>query len=744
MVTRLPWALKQFPRLGDWIRFERGQIFVHTGKVELGQGIKTAISMIAAEELGVTVDDLIIVTGNTSRGPDEQMTAGSMSIEMSGAAVRQAAAEVRQLLVDRAAKKFQVAPADLDVTDGLIRHIRGNQVMSLHEAAGDDPLEDIATGSATPRDPRLYTIVGKQSRRVDLKAKISGGAAYIQDVYIQETDTRVLHGRIVRGPAPVSTLVGIATDVASKMPDVIQVVVDGGFVGVIAKTEWAAIKAKEALAASAQWITPQRLPANLFEHLRADADTGLLVVDGTPLAGELPHRPHTANAIRAVYKKPYYLHGSIGPSAAIARYADHFLTVKSHTQGPFVLRSALAQALAMEESSISVTHLENAGCYGHNGADDAALDAALLAIACPGETVLLKWDREDEHRHEPFSPAMVMSLEGSLAGNRIEHWIADIYSQTHVSRPRPTDGTSGLLAAWHRELSLPRPAPAPAMFRHVGIHRNADPYYEIGAKHIVKHLVRDQRIRTSATRGLGAFGNIFAIESFMDELAVTAGEDPVRFRLAHLTDPRARQVIQQVADEMAEYDPRTAGLDETGWLFGQGMAFARYKNVQTYAAVGVHIGFHEETFELRLLKACIVADAGLVIDPDGLANQLEGGFLQAASWTLKERVQFDEYTSVSSDWEQYPILKFTEVPEVRVSLITHLDQSSLGAGEATQGPTPAAIANALYHATGLRARELPLTPDNLRQLALSDAQDDTPNNNTAHQTRAHPKTKTPD
>ena len=362
----------------------------------------------------------------------------------------------------------------------------------------------------------------------------------------------------------------------------------------------------------------------------------------------------------------------------------------------------------MPADQIHVVHVEGAGCYGHNGADDVALDAALMALAAEPDPVSVKWNRADEHGFEPYGPAAVLDLQAGLdAGGRIADWQHESYSFSHIGRPRPTPGYSNMLSAWLREDAM-SPAPRRALkFHEVGIHRNLTPIYDLPAPHLVKHLVADSPLRTSSLRSLGAFANVFAIESFMDELASAAAVDPFEFRLTHLSDPRARQVLQRLQQALAAHTPVASS--------GRGIALARYKNQQTYCAIGVEVTVSDAA-EVQLQRAVICADAGLVIDPDGLTNQLEGGFIQAASWTLKEAVAWDAGGVSSRDWDSYPILTFSEVPEIETHIVPSAEPA-MGAGEASTGPTPAAIANALFAATGLRVRSLPLTPERLREAA---------------------------
>ena len=407
------------------------------------------------------------------------------------------------------------------------------------------------------------------------------------------------------------------------------------------------------------------------------------------------------------------MHASLGPSAALALWEDDQLTVWSHTQAPFILRGALAQALRIDASAIRVIHAEGAGCYGHNGADDVALDAALVARALPGQPIMLKWSRADEHAWEPYGSAMVMRLGANLdAAGSIAEWRSDIWSYAHSTRPALGLETSGLLASWHLQRPFSPQRARPMGGYHAGAHRNADPIYDLPMKRIVRHAIADSPLRVSALRSLGAYANIFAIESFMDELAATADCDPLDFRLRHLRDERARAVLLAAADHVNWRSRDDSKSDDSGW----GMALAQYKNLQCYTAIVVKLRVDREFGEIQFERVVIAADAGQVVNPDGLSNQLEGGFVQAASWTLHEAVQFDARGITSRDWESYPILSFPQAPVIETLILDRPEMPFLGAGEAAQNPTPAAIANAICDATGTRLREIPFTPEKVKSL----------------------------
>jgi len=712
----LPSSLARDPVLKKWIRInEDNSVTVATGKVELGQGILTAITAIAAEELYMSVAQIHVATVDTRRSPNEMITAGSMSVETSGLAVRVVCAEAVSLMLKSAGERLQEPLAALYLEDGTVRSRESNQSLAYRELNTEVLFDVVVSGDAPLKKTDDYKIVGRRQQRIDLRAKISGGNPFIQDK--PSTSLPLLHARIIRPPRFHDELISRPQD-ATISAHIHSVVQDGNFLGVLATEEFVAIQAQEQLNLTCKWRSrSEPIPGDIPHFLRNNVSASLLLEGGTPTDNPVPDLISIADttAISAAYTKPYHMHASLGPSAARAWLLNEELFVESHTQGPYILKMVLAQSLDMPVEQVHVIHRENAGCYGHNGADDAAMDAALLAIHEPGHEILVKWSRQDECRWEPYSPAMVMDLNASIKDGKIMCWNGDIYSQSHGGRPIPFGSVSNLITAWQKSDPQPRAESRPGRGTHSGIHRNADPYYSFPQRRITKNLVASQVVRTSSTRGLGAFGNIFAIESFMDELALAADMDPVTFRLNHLNDQRAANVINTAWNSsLTHVLPANTETE----VFGRGLGFARYKNIQCYAAVAVQLKVNNDTAEVMLIRADIAADAGQIIDSDGIANQLEGGFIQAASWTLKEAVQLSHQGSDSIDWDSYPILRFNEVPEVQVHLLDHPDMPCLGSGEATQGPTPAAIANALFDATGLRLRDIPFTPERLRQTAV--------------------------
>jgi len=709
---KLPAGFRKSPLLDSWIRINTdGTVRIFTGKVEYGQGIKTALAQIGAEELDVAIARVTMVTADTGATPDEGGTVGSNSVEQSGANIRQAAADARLILMEQAAAKLGVAVDQLDVADGTISVKGGGPSVTYWTLIGDDILHRDADGRGKPKHADSYTVVGTSVPRLDVPAKLLGGAAFLQDIRLP----RMLHGRVVRPPGYGAVLIEADVAAARKQPGVVSVVRDGSFLAVIAEREEQAIRAMERLKASAKWREPAKLPTpdKVYEFLTASKTVDSLIVDGVPTDQPIPPllSADGATVVQASYTKPYIMHGSLGPSAALAQLSDGKLTVWTHSQTIFPLRETIAMVLKMKRDDVRCIHAEGAGCYGHNAADDAALDAALLARAMPGRPVRVQWMRDDEHRWEPYGSAMVLKMQASIdSSGRVAAWNSDLWSTSHGTRPSGKGPDTELAPAWflaegHKQ--------APARIgegRHAEYYRNADPLYAFANRRVVSHFVRDMPLRVSATRALGAYANVFAIESFMDECAHAAQVDPVEFRLRHLDDERAREVLRTAAQKAGWVPGPAVRGDGTG----RGIAFAQYKNEKCYVALAVDLDVNRTTGAIQLRRVVIAGDAGQVINPDGLANQLEGGFLQSAGWTLKEEVKFNGTRITSVDWRTYPILGFDEVPEIETVLINRPGKKALGSGEAAQGPAPAAIANAIYHATGVRLRATPFRPERVK------------------------------
>jgi nicotinate dehydrogenase subunit B len=511
----------------------------------------------------------------------------------------------------------------------------------------------------------------------------------------------MLHARALLPPAYDAQLCSVDTAAAEQMPGVDMVVRDGRLVVVIAVREEQAVAAVRRLARTARWESaPQAAPRGEGDG-RPPVRQVVAAEPGVTEGLEGAHR-----LVRASYAKPAEAHASIAPSCAVALVEPEETTTRttvwSHTQGVFPLRRELAAYLQTDVDLLTVRHVDGPGCYGHNGADDAAGFATVAARAVPGRPVRFQFSVHDEFGWEPYGPPMRADLAASLdAGGRITAWRHRIRTGAHTSRPHGSGDR--LMVAWLRAGGTPRPWAGGGE----GGVRSADPLYDIGVREVVGEYVRGP-LRTSALRSLGAYFNTFAIESFVDELAEAAGEDPVRFRLARLHDPRARAVLE-IAAERAGWVPRVGPSGR-----GQGVAVTRYKNSKAYLAVVVSAAVDAASGAVTVRKVTAACDAGVVVNPDGLANQIEGGILQGLSRALHEEVRYGPEGVESLDWTTYPVLRFGDVPQLDVVLVDRPGLPPLGAGEVSTPVMPAAVANAVDDAVGIRMRSLPLTPERLR------------------------------
>jgi nicotinate dehydrogenase subunit B len=693
-------ALAEHPTLDQWVAFAApGKVTLYTGKVEIGQGVLTAMVQLAAEELDVAASRIAIEAGDTDRTPNEGFTAGSQSMQFGGVALRQACAEVRALFLGEAARKLGCAAAELAIDDGRIVRNGAPTAEDYWTLAPSVSLAAKASGSAPRKDASRYRVVGQNEARLDLPAKVFGAPAFIHDMSL----AGMRHARAVRQPRRGASIKSVdEAAIRRAARGEIEIVRHGNFLAIVGADEAAAVAAESRVTWSGvEPINPQREQASsLLQQPTLDRTVG----SPAPPDATLSMTHH-----EATYSRGYLAHASIAPSCALAEFRDGHLTVWTHAQGVFPLRAALAQSLKLDPAKISVRHVQGPGCYGHNGADDVAADAAIIAMCMPGTPIRVRWRREEEFAFEPVSPAMVVKVRAALDdAGRPADWTAEIWSGVHSARP----GSGNLLAAQ----ALPEPPPElpPADVPDGaggGAVRNGTPLYDIAAKRVIHRLVPETPIRTSALRGLGAMPNVFAIECFIDELAERAGQDPVAYRLAIMSDPRARAVIARAARMSGWQSGAPAGSGR-----GRGIGFARYKDRAAYAAVVVELEADET---IRLVKMWCAADAGLVVNPDGAINQLEGGMIQSASWVLKEQVRLETTGIASRDWETYPVLRFSEVPEIAVELVDSAGDVPLGVGEATAGPTAAAIGNAVAHALGTRIRDLPLTRERIMATLLA-------------------------
>ncbi|GGD11110.1 xanthine dehydrogenase family protein molybdopterin-binding subunit [Aureimonas glaciei] len=696
----LPGSLKTNPDLESWIRIDAaGRATVFTGKAELGQGIKTAVLQIAAEELEMPFESLSLIGPDTSESPNEGYTAGSHSIQDSGTAIRNVAAQIRDLLITEGARRWNLPFDQLKAEAGAVVAPDGRRL-----AYGDLVAGEIITGRAQPnsrlKPTDTFREMGTPRQRIDIPGKVTGGAAYVQDM----RPDGMVHGRVIRPPSPGARLVSVNTGPVEALPGVLKVVRDGSFLGVLAEKEWQAITAMRQLSALVQWEERESLPdaASLAESIIAlPAEDGLVAETGQLGTAGL-------DPFEVTFTRPYQAHGSIGPSCAVAVLDAGVTTVWTHTQGVFPDRAAISEMLRVAPEAVRCVHVEGSGCYGHNGADDAAADAALLAQALPGRPVRLQWMREQEHAWEPFSPGMVTKVRaGTDASGTIVDWAYEVWSSTHNSRP---GGAGALLPAQHLAAPFTPKPPKLQLTPEGNGDRNSNPLYAFPNRNVVWHFIKEMPLRVSALRGLGAYMNVFSIENAMDDLAKKANADPVEFRLRHLQDDRARAVVEKAAAAFGWKAGQAAPANH-----GYGFAFARYKNLAAYCAVAMEVMVEPDTGRVRMIRANAAVDAGEVVNPDGVANQVQGGIVQSASWTLYEAVTFDRTRVTSVDWSTYPILRFDALPQtIDVEIVPRPGTPFLGAGECSQGPGGSALANAITHAIGRRITDLPLTRERIR------------------------------
>lgn len=693
-------SLKTNPLLDAWIKIApTGNVTVFTGKVELGTGVRTALLQVAAEELNMAPSLITFLTADTGASPDEGLTAGSHTIVDSGSALLNAAAQVRGLLVDAAAKHFGVDSSVLDVRDAVIRAPDG-RTMSFGDAVGLVDLHRTASAVSPLKDPATFRVIGTSLPRLDIPGKVTGGASYVQDMQMPD----MLHARVVLPPAYGAQLTRTNEQDVMKMPGVVKVVRDGSMLAVVASGEWQAVQAQRTLAAGSEWTAGRALPDPSTVH----RDLKQTATQHIEIANSHSSTSPGVKTLSAQFIKRYLLHGSIGPSCSVALFKDGQMTVWTHSQGVYPLRDGLAEMLSMPKQNIRCIHTEGSGCYGHNGADDAAAHAALIAREFPGHPIRVQWMREQEHTWDHFTPAMVTEVSASLdATGHIVDWNYALWSSSHNER---IVNAGRLVPATMLEKPFVSAPSVPMVQPEGGGDRNAIPLYTLPNVYVMNNFSPTMPLATSAMRSLGAHTNIFSIESFMDELALAAHTDPIEFRLKHLQDPRARDVIQLVARQFGwPRAPRAAD-------HGVGFAFAKYKNLMAYVAIAVEISVVRETGQVILERAELAVDCGQIVNPDGVRNQIEGGVVQAASWTLYEELKYDTAKIRSFDWSSYPILRFSAVPKsLNVHLINRPGAPFLGAAEASMGPTAGALANALFDATGKRLRQMPLGGDGLRR-----------------------------
>jgi CO/xanthine dehydrogenase Mo-binding subunit len=694
--------------LDSWLSIDQsGKITIFSGKVDLGTGIKTALAQIAADELYVPFNAIEMVMGDTATTPDQWITGGALSISQGGTELRQAAANARQALLERASQKLQIPVSELLVRDGMIFPISNPaQKLSYGSLIGDGFKLEV-NPKVVLKNPNDYRVIGKSIQRVDIPEKVTGEYVYMHDFKLPG----ILHARVVRPNSIGAKLSSFDDSGLKKIKGYVQTVRKGDFLVVISTTEWGAVKAARDIKVS--WQKGPDLPkkATIFKEWR---EMPIAKEDITQKVGNVDSVLNTgAKNIKASYNFAVQTHASIGPSCAVADYKDGKLTVWSASQATHSMQHELSVITGLPKESIRLVYLDGSGCYGRNGHEDATADAALAAIAI-GKPVRLQWMRHDETALAPKSPPRTMDFEASLdAKGNITGWKSDFYiALNHIAFMKPLDFP--LLAA--TDTGVPRPG------NWVGFlfQNSAAPYVvpniTVNTKHIAQTFLRSSHLRSP-----GRIENSFGNESFMDELAMGSNSDPAEFRIKNLTDPRAIAVIR-AAMKSANWQSREPAYKTNAnakIAKGRGIAYVRYNNTITYVATVADIELNRETGKILVKNLHVAHDCGQMINPDGVQNQIEGGAIQTVSRVLMEEVKWTGSDIESVDWASYPIVRFNEVPKVHTVLIDQPGAPSWGAGEQTPTTIPAAIANAVFDATGVRLRTIPFTPESVK-LALKE------------------------
>jgi len=670
-----------------------GMVTIYSGKVDLGTGTDTALAQMAAEELGVAMASVKLVTGDTLLTSDQGITWGSLTIQSGGMQIRRACATAREALLEQAASKLGAQPGELGVKDGVVTDRSGAKQVAYGELIGNQRFQLKVNDKVPLRDPAQYTIVGKPIPRIDIPDKLTGRFTYMQDFKL----AHMVHARVVRPTAIKASLQSFSDAECKKIPGYLRSVRKGNFLAVVARNEWAAIKAAGAMRAS--WSNWQGLPdkAQLWEEVRATRiarDENLQSVGNSAqaLAG-------AAEQLKATFDFAVHTHGSIGPSCAVAELKDGKLTVWTASQATHLLRKQLARMLDLPEQNIRCVYLEGAGCYGRNGHEDAAADAALIAMEA-NAPVRVQWSRADEHGWDPKGPPMLFDFRGAVdTSGSIVAWESEQFAP-ETAKPFAVTLVAAELAGLPKDDAFPG-----------NIHGSLAIPYDVPNVTVTAHCLAETPFRPSWIRSPGRMQNTFANECFIDQLAAAAGADPLEFRIRHLKDARGHDALERLR-KLASWTPRTRPTGGAGELAkGRGVSYVKYELVRTYVAVVADVEVNRRTGEIRVERFYVAHDCGQIINPDGLRNQIEGNIIQTTSRTLIEDLQWNRSAVTSLEWQGYPILRFPDLPEVLIELIDRPREAPWGAGEPASAVVPAAISNAVYDAIGIRLRSVPFTPE---------------------------------
>ncbi len=685
-----------------------GSVTLFSGKVDIGTGARAAMRQIVAEELDVPIARIAMIEGDTALTPDQGSTAGSYGIARGGMQLRQAAATARQALLALAARRLGRPVAELEVVDGIVRPTAGGAGVAYGELLGDRPFGLAVDRAAPVKAPQRYRWVGQPVPRPDIPAKVTGRHRYLHDL----TLPGMLHARVIRPPAIGATLEAVEESSIAAIAGTRAVRI-GSFLAVVAEREWDAVRAARLI--QARWRTGARLPdhAALFDLVRATPVVRDQVVAQRGDLSALTVPTAAMRTLSATYRWPIQTHGSLGPSCGVADVRADRATIWTSSQATHRFQPAFARILGLPPGRVRLIYLDGAGSYGQNGAEDAACDAALLSRAV-GRPVRVQWSRADEHGWDPKGPPQLLELRAALdERGEVAAW------ETRAWLPAATAGLPTIPLLAPDAAGIPQP-----LGRSSGqVQQNVDPPYRFPNVRAVVHWLADTPLRPAPIRAPGKIGNSFAVESFVDEIAALAGSDPLAFRLRHLADPRGREVLERVAARMgwqARPSPRPAD-PAAAVAAGRGIAYVHYKHDETYVAMGMEVAVERASGTIRVTRVVCAQDCGLMINPDCVQSQVEGNILQTLSRALHEEIVFDRERVTTVDWATYPILTFPEVPAIETELIQRVNEPPLGVGEPSSAPVVAALANAVFDATGVRLRTVPFRPDRVKAALASPA-----------------------
>ena len=701
-------SIKLYRKISNWFNFDKNNVLqVYSGKIDIGQHISSTLALISSKITGINYDQVEIIKLNTDISPNEGKTASSLSVPDSGSAIKAASFTLRKSFLKYSLQTLKVDVDEIIFDNGIIKDINSNRSVSYWDFANTKEFNELIIPEEFDEN-EIKEFNYKNNQKIEIKTIhdiVSGKYSYVHDMKFP----KMLHARIIRPPNYYSKFVEIINEIEDKLIELdIKLIVKGSFLAILSPDEFLVVKYLEIIKQNIVWEELRDLSYNnIYKSLKEnDRDTLLVKSGGQAFYEAIPiikdFKDKSCTTLTSEYKKGYLMHGPIGPSAACSIFSNNKFTIYSHSQALYDLKLSCSEYFGVNPENVTLKFIPGSGCYGHNGADDVAFEAGLLSKEFPDTHVLLKWTRQDEHCWEPYGSASLNKLTGVINDKgKIIYWSNEVFSDTYMTRPSNTELDNFISYKLVNNHFVKRKS-TPKTNAHMGIHRNLDPLYDFGETRLVKNLVHDLPLRTSALRTLGAFSNVVALECFINEIAKTKNIDPFEIRINHLSDERAIGVIKNLRDQMTK-EIQKEGLH-------RGIGFSRYKNSAAFCAVGVELKVNDD-LEIKLINAWISVDAGEVAYEDGIKAQVEGGFIQAASWSLYEEVKFDTKEIISIDWDTYKIIGFDNIPNIKTDVLDKEGLPYLGVGEVVAGPTGAAISNAISDALGQTIKTMPFTKE---------------------------------